>query len=292
MLIDTHAHLNFASFKDDFDKIIRECLNQHIWLINVGTKYTTSKRAVEIAQRYREGVFAAIGLHPIHLESRRVDPSELDFQKGFTSDKEDFDCQKYRELARSEKVVAIGEIGLDYYWKPKTKTRFEKFRKKQMEVLFEQVGLAKELDLPVIFHCRMAHSDLIEFLRSQVSGLGIRGVVHCFTGTWGQAQEYLEMGLYLGFNGIIFKKIDGVDFDEIIKKIPLERILVETDCPYLTPPDFPEKRNNPLGVSLICRHLAEIKGVSFEKMAIITTENAKELFKLAKPMDRIQDSEQ
>jgi len=282
MLIDTHAHLNFASFKDDFDRVIKECLDRHIWLINVGTKYVTSKRAVEIAQRYREGVFAAVGLHPIHLESRRIDPSELDFQKGFTSDKEDFDYQKYRKLAQSEKVVAIGEIGLDYYWSPKTKTRFEKFRKKQREVLFEQIRLAKELDLPVVFHCRMAHSDLIEILKSQISNLGIRGVVHCFTGTWRQAQEYLGMGLYLGFNGIIFKKIDKVDFDEIIKKAPLERILAETDSPYLTPPDFPEKRNNPLGVNLICQRLAKVKGVSFEKMAMITTENAKELFRLAK----------
>ena len=279
MLIDTHTHLNFASFKEDLDEIVKKCLDNDVWLVNVGTKYTTSKRAVEIAQKYKEGVFAAVGLHPIHLESRRVDPSELDFQKGFVSAAESFDYQRYKKLAQSEKVVAIGEVGLDYYWKPKTKRKFEIFKQKQKEVLFKQIKLAKELDLAVIFHCRMAHDDLIEVLKSQLPNLP-RGVIHCFVGSWQQAQKYLAMGFYLGFNGIIFKKIKGIDFEKIIKKTPLERILVETDAPYLTPPDFPEKRNNPLSTKLICLQLAKIKGISFEEMARITTENAKKLFRL------------
>ena len=129
------------------------------------------------------------------------------------------------------------------------------------------------MSLPVIFHCRKAHDDLIKILKEFGK---INGVVHCFTGKWRQAKEYLDMGFYLGFNGIIFK----LNLDEIIKKTPLERILVETDCPYLTPPGFSEKRNNPLAVKLVAQRIAEIKNKHFEEISGVTTENAKKLFKI------------
>ena len=277
-LIDTHAHLNFNAFRDDLDEVIKRTLAENIWVINVGSKYETSKKAVEIAERYGNGVFSAIGLHPMHsaagLVKIRTDPEE----GNFTTEGEGFDKEKYKELAKSEKVVAIGEIGLDYYYKPKTKRKLGLFKERQKEALLSQLGLAREIELPVIFHCRMAHQDLLEILKSKVKTQKskIQGVIHCFTGTWEQAREYLEMGFYLGFNGIVFK----LDLDEVIKKTPLEKILIETDCPYLTPPQVDVERNEPIFVNYIVGKITKIRGIDYQKIAEITASNAKELFKI------------
>jgi len=262
MLIDTHAHLNFKAFKNDLEEVVKRSLAENVWLINVGSKYETSKKAVEIAEKYKKGVFGAIGLHPIHAKD------------------EVFDKEKYKKLAlrsfgEGGKVVAIGEIGLDY------DREYGLFKEKQKEVFLEQLGLSKELELPVIFHCRKAHEDLLEILKNNQ----IHGVIHCFTGKWKQAKEYLDMGFYLGFNGIIYK----LDLNEVIKKTPLERILVETDCPYLTPPlarrSPAEKRdeggrNEPIFVKYIAEEIAKIKNLDFQKVAEITAQNAKDLFRL------------
>ena len=248
MLIDTHAHLNFRDFKDDWRKIIERSLAHDVWLINVGSKYETSKRAVEIAEKYKEGVYVAIGLHPIH------------------SADEEFDKEKFRSLALSKKVVAIGEIGLDYY------RDYELFKEKQKEVFLKQLDLAKELNLPVIFHCRQAHKDLLEILK----GAKLQGVIHCFTGNWKEAKQYLDMGLYLGFNGIIYK----LNLKEVIEKTPIKRILIETDCPYLTPPQAGTERNEPIFVKYIAQDIAKIKKLSYKEITEITTKNAKELFKI------------
>jgi TatD DNase family protein len=293
MLIDTHAHLNFNAYKNDVDKVIKRSLSNNVWMINVGSTYETSKIAVEIAERYGQGVFAAIGLHPIHLAEgifkAKLDKEEIAFQMK----NEQFDYEKYKELAKSSKVVAIGEIGLDYYWKPKTKNKLEQFKNRQKQVFLQQFNLAKELNLPIIFHCRFAHDELLEILKfqitnhksqtnskSQIQNSKLRGVIHCFTGNWQQAEKYLEMGLYLGFNGIIFKNIEGINFEEIIKKVPLNRILLETDCPYLTPPEEENKRNEPIYIKYIAEKIAEIKNLTYNKVAKITTENAKKLFKI------------
>lgn len=289
MLIDSHSHLNFAAYKNDRDEVIKQALDNNVWFINVGSQYETSKKAVEIAQRYKEGVYAAVGLHPIHLTAGLVkiknDTEETDvFAKG-----EDFEKEKYRQLARQPKVVAIGEIGLDYYFKPKTKKKLSEFKEKQKKAFLEQLNLAQELNLPVIFHCRMAHQDLIEVLKSEIinpksetiskskiQNSKPKGVIHCFSGDWQKAQQYLEMGYYLGFNGIIYK----LDLNEVIKKTPLEKILIETDCPYLTPPAAGEGRNEPIFVKYVAEKIAGLKGVNFEEVEKITTENAKNLFSL------------
>ncbi len=291
MLIDTHAHLNFRAFDKDRDEVVKRSLDNNVWMINVGSNYQTSKKAVDLAEKYEKGVYphtkralrfaqkkeigarcgvgvyAAIGLHPINLDTgllkMKIDPAEGSrFEK-------DFDYQKYKNLATSKKVVAIGEIGLDYWSKPKTKTKLALFKEKQREVFLRELELAKELNLPVIFHCRKAHEDLLKLLKPQT------GVIHCFTGDWGQAQKYLDMGLYLGFNGIIFK----LDLDEIIKKTPLERILIETDCPYLIPPEA-EGRNEPLYVKYIAQRIAQLKNETFEKIAEITFQNSTKLFNI------------
>ena len=222
-----------------------------LWMINVGSQYSTSKRAVEIAEKYEKGIYAAVGLHPIYA-------------------KDGFQYEKYKTLAGSEKVLAIGEIGLDY------KSEYSSFKEKQRTVLCRQLELAKELDSPIIFHCRAAHSDLIEILTNYSStNYSLTGVIHCFTGTWEQAKKYLNMGFYIGFNGIIFK----LDLDEIIKKTPLDRILIETDCPYLTPPQE-QGRNEPLYVKHVAKKIAQIKSQSYEEITKTTTENAKKLFKI------------
>lgn len=242
-LIDTHAHLNFRAFKNDFEKVISKSLKNDIGLINIGTNFFTSKKAVEIAEKYERGVFAAIGLHPINIDTGLVklktDPRELDGEILF---EKDFDFEKYKKLAQSSsKIVAIGEIGLDYYYRPKTKRKLTLFKEKQKEIFIKQLEMAKELNLPVILHCRMAHSDLFEILKLKIKdqNFKIKGVLHGFVGTLEELNKYLSLGLFIGFNGIIFKKIEGIDFKRIIKETPLDKILVETDCPYLAPPNFP-----------------------------------------------------
>jgi len=312
MLIDTHAHLNFNAYKDDADEVIRRSLDNNVWMINVGSKYETSKRAAEMAQKYPDGVFATVGLHPLHLETKSV-KIKIDLEEvAFNAKEEEFDYGKYKELAQNSKVIAIGEVGLDYYYKPKTKKKLAEFKEKQRTVLCQQLKLAEELNLPIIFHCRMAHGDLIEILKSeilnpksetnsksQIQNSKPRGVMHGFVGTTEQLKEYLDMGFYIGFNGIIFKKIEGIDFEENIKAVPLEKILIETDCPYLTPP-LPaeallaslslgkggvkagpkEGRNEPLYIKYVAQKIAEIKNIDFEKVAEITTQNARYLFKI------------
>jgi len=258
MLIDSHAHLNFPDYDKDRDEVVKKCLENNVWMVNVGTDYETSKKAVEISEEYSQGVFAAVGMHPENIG------------------KEEFNCDRYKNLIRSKKVVAIGEIGLDYWHCPKTKKKQTEFKEKQKELSLRQLNLAKELNLPIIFHCRKAHNDLLEILKKfQVSCFKLQGVVHCFTGNWQQAEKYLEMGLYLGFNGIIFK----LNLDEIIKKAPLDKILIETDCPFLSP--LAEvKRNEPLFVKYIGEKIAKLKNITFEEVAEKTTQNAKNLFNL------------
>lgn len=268
MLIDTHAHLNFNAYKEDSLKVLQRSLDAGVWMINVGSQYSTSKRAVEMAEKYPEGVYAAIGLHPIHLETGtvqgKIDKEEIKFE----TIEEVFDYEKYKELAQSKKVVAIGEVGLDY------KPEYASTKVKQETVLRQQMALAREMNLPVLFHCRMAHDDLIKIL--QESGAQVKGVIHCFTGTWKQAEKYLAMGLHLGFNGIIFK----LNLEEIIKKTPIDRILLETDCPYLTPPQEGGKRNEPIFVKYVAEEVAKIKKISYKDVAEITAQNTRTLFKI------------
>ena len=275
MLIDTHSHLNFNAYKQDREEVIKRTLAENIWMINVGTKYETSKSAVELAEKYNKGVYAAIGLHPIYavaeFQKIKTDPDEGEF---LIKD-QNFDKEKYKGLALSgsQKVVAIGEIGLDYYYKPKTKVKLVRFKEKQKKIFVAQLDFAKELDLPVIIHCRMAHDDIIEILEDYND---IAGTIHCFTGDWEQAQKYMDLGFYIGINGII----DKLDLEEVIKEVPLDKILVETDCPYLTPKIEGDKRNEPLFVKHIVQKIADLRGISFDEVADVTTGNARKLFRI------------
>ena len=284
MLIDTHAHLNFSAFDKDRDILIKKCLKNNIWMINIGTSYETSKKAIEIAENFPQGVFAAIGLHPINLDTSLVKiKRDLLESESFFVERE-FDFEKYEKLANppvgGKKVVAIGEIGLDYYYRPKTTRKKELFKQKQKDLLLKELSLAKKLNLPVIFHCRVAHQDLIRFLLDNKEIRPQAAVAHGFVGNLKELQKYLDFGFYIGFNGIIFKEIEEIDFKENIRKTPLERILIETDCPYLAPLDFPEERNNPLTTKYILKEISEIKKIPQENLEKITNENARKLFNL------------
>ena len=195
MLIDTHAHLNFAAFKDDFAETIKRSLDSDTWIINVGSQLSTSRKAVEIASQYEKGVYAAIGLHPIHLETRKrkeiIDENE-EFE--FTSREEIFNPENYKKLAKNPKVVAIGEAGLDYFHNKDNK-------EKQKEVFRQQIKLAAELDLPLIVHCREANADVIEILQEakKIYKENLRGVIHCFSGGLPEAREYIALDFLSGF---------------------------------------------------------------------------------------------
>jgi len=240
MLIDTHCHLNFKDFENDRDEIIGRCLDSsikastelsrmssgQIWLINVGVDYETSKKAVEIAQKYDKGVYAAVALHPHDVG------------------KEHFHTSKYESIAKNKKVVAIGETGLDYMFCENNK----KTQELQKKVFIKHLELAKKLNKPVIIHCRRLFPEILEILKIYHPKLKTKGVLHCYMGRWTYAQQYLEMGFYIGFNGLITY---ARDYDKVIRNTPLERILIETDAPYLTPEPIrqahgkPQKRNEP-----------------------------------------------
>ena len=277
MIIDTHSHLNFKAYDGDREKVIKRNQEAGVVCIDVGTKYETSKNAVELAE-HNKGIYAAIGLHPIHIKTDLLKLRTDEDEGAFAPLGEEFDAEKYKELAKSKRVVAIGEIGLDYYYRPKSQTKKEQFKQKQKEVFIKQLELAEELDLPAIIHCRMAFEDLYEILSAQPASGGktLRGVIHCFTGNLEQAQQFTDLGFYLGINGII----DKLNLDEVIKNISLEKILVETDCPYLTPKAEGSKRNEPIFVKHVIQKIADLKGITFDEVASATTQNAKKLFKI------------
>lgn len=274
MLIDTHAHINFQAFKDDADEVIRRALAEDVWMILAGSDYKTSKRALEYANKYERGVYAAVGLHPIHTE-------EIKDENGSVIPAEKFYYDVYEKLAKFQKIVGIGEIGLDYYHIDKS-SDVPAAKKKQKEILKEQLNLARALDLPAIIHCRQAHDDMIELLsdfKKEDPDLFPKdrpwGVIHCFSGDEDLAWKYFSLGLIISFTGLItFSK----QWDDLIRKMPVDKFMVETDCPFMTPEPYRGKRNEPLLVKYTTQRIAEIRNLSFERISEISTENAKKFF--------------
>lgn len=270
MIFDTHAHLNFLEFEKDRDELISRCLKEGIGMINVGTNYNSSKKAVLLAGSNPSGVFASVGLHPLNIDSEFLKNKNYSNEAESFLEKE-FDYPKYKELAESEKVVAIGECGLDYWYRPKGTAKKELFKKEQQRIFESQLDLAEELNLPVIIHCRNAFEDLFNILSKRK----IKAVLHCFTGNVFEMERFLSLGLRIGINGIIFK----MDLREVLEKVPVEMILIETDCPYLSPPGF-EERNNPFALKLIIKEISKIKKIDEGEIAEIASENAINFFKL------------
>mgnify|MGYP001562424849 CR=1 FL=1 len=275
LLIDTHAHVNFRDFKNDAKDVIKRALDEKIWMINVGAESKTSERAVKMAEEYGEGVYSAVGLHPSHLVEQEVEYKENGETIKYKSKPEEFDYNFYLNLAKNKKVVAIGECGLDYGG-----ITNEELRTKQKEIFVRHLDLAKEVNKPVIIHCRDAHDDLLKILSLEVRPPS--GVMHFFTGNLEQAKNYIDLGFYISFSGVItFPPRKGKSigaYDETIKNIPLEKILIETDCPYVAPIPYRGKRNEPRFVRNVALKIAELRGVSFEDVAKQTTKNANKLF--------------
>ncbi len=264
MIIDSHAHLNFEDFKSDYQQVIADCQKENIWLINVGSQFVTSKKALEIANDCKKGIYAAVGLHPIHVQGSKFHPEE-------------FEGSNYQQLlGSSKKIVAIGETGLDFFHDSKNFAN-------QKEVFIQQINLAKEFNLPIILHSRNskdnsrnAYQEILKILKSE--GVG-RGVIHCYGGTIGEAKEFLDLGFYIGFTGVVtFPKAQNVVI--VVKEIPLERILVETDCPFLAPEGHRGERNLPQYVKFVAQKIAEIKQIDYNKVETQTSQNAINLFNL------------
>ena len=280
MFIDTHCHIQFRAYDADREAVIKNCQEKQVILNLVGTQKDTSAAAVALASKY-ENMYASIGTHPIHLFPTHVDEEESHFM----SREEGFDEAHYENLVRSEKVIGVGETGLDLYHLPKDKPKAEVLAK-QKQVFLAHIKFAVKHNLPLVVHCREAHNEMIELLQSIANRAQpmVRGVIHCFTGNWEQAQKYLALGFYLGFTGVVTyppKKTDPKpqnDLLAVLKKMPADRILVETDSPYLAPQICRGKRCDPDMVEEVVKKIAEIRGANLEKIRQITVENTLVLF--------------
>jgi len=276
MLIDTHAHVNFSAFKDDAEEVIKRALDKSVFFINVGSQYSTSVRALKYAQKYPGQLWAAVGTHPVHLQAKSLmysDSNELEKEEIKTAG-EDVDIEKYRELAKNKEVVAIGEVGLDYHHFEEG-DNIEELKKKQKEIFVKFIDLANELEKPMVIHCWDAYGDLYTILQNKP--VKKTGVIHSFVGGYKTANKFIELGFLIGLNGVITY---SDSFDRLIKEIPLEKMLAETDCPYLTPVPYKGQRNDPMYVAYVAEKIAEIKQITPEKVAKVTAQNAKNLFDL------------
>lgn len=255
---DSHCHPQFPHYDHDRNEVLRRAQEQGVSMICVGTDLETSKKAIELAREHKN-IWATVGAHPNDIENLIMDD--------------------FVHLISEEKVVAVGEVGLDYY-----RTTQKEKQKKQKDVFGQFINLAYQFKKPLVLHCRDAasgskgrsHKDMIEILKSAKNIL-YGGVAHSFTGTLEEAREYLNLELCLGFNGIItFTR----QYDEIVMHTPLEKILLETDAPYLTPKPYRGKRNEPAYVIEVARRVAELKDIPIEKVIKVTTQNAFDLFKI------------
>lgn len=253
MFVDTHAHLDFDLYNQDREKVIQRAIeNQVQAIITIGTDLESSKQAVILAEKYAS-IFAAVGIHPNDCALIR-----------------DEDYQLIRELTRHEKVIALGEIGLDYH-------HMHADKETQKNVFRKQIRIARDLGLPIIVHNRDSHEDLQKILLSE-SAQEIGGVLHSFSGEVSFLEKIIKLNFHISFTGnITFKKSSA---DILIKEVPVENLLLETDSPFLTPVPLRGKRNEPAFVVYIAQKIAEVKNMELDLLAKITTENAKKLFRL------------
>jgi len=274
---DAHTHVNFAAFREDLRETIQRAHTASVFLVNVGTQKDTSLRAVQIAREYEAGVYATVGLHPIHVAQSYHDAQELGGDTGFTSRGEEFDYEDYKNFAADPKVVAIGECGLDYYRISNDHVLISK----QKDAFVRQIKLAYEVKKPLMIHCREAYDDLIHVLTTYNRQFTTPpGVVHFFSGTTEHAKKLLDLGFYFTFGGVItFAR----DYDAVIRLIPEDRILSETDAPYVTPAPHRGKRNEPAYVIYVVRKLAEIRGVPEEEMRAKIFQNSMQAFRMPSP---------
>ena len=252
MLFDTHVHLNADQYEEDLQEVIDRAQAEKVTnMVVVGFDRKTIKRAMELVEKY-DFLYAAVGWHPVDA----IDMTEEDLSW-------------IENLASHEKVVAIGEMGLDYHWDKSPKEI-------QKEVFRKQIQLAKKVKLPIVIHNRDATADVVQILKEE-DAKEVGGIMHCFTGSLEVAKECMEMNFYISFGGpVTFKNAKKPK--EVVKEIRMEKLLIETDCPYLTPHPYRGKRNEPGYVRLVAEQIAELKELTIEEVAEKTTANAKKLF--------------
>lgn len=259
-IFDSHCHPQFTQYDADRGEMLARAKSTGVSMICIGTDLESSKKGIELAQQH-ENMWATAGIHP-----NDTDSSVMNKVHGLVT------------FVGQPKVVAIGEIGLDYY-----RTEGEEAQKKQKDLFISQLELAQKVKLPVVLHCRdgksgsagRAYPDMIEILKNYPD---IKGVIHSCTASLNEAKQFLDLGFYLGFNGII---TFAWQYDEVVKYVPLDRILLETDAPYLTPEPYRGERNEPSFIGQVVDKIAELKGVFRDEVIVQTTQNCIKLFKLA-----------
>lgn len=256
MLFDTHAHYDDKRFDEDRDEILSSMPKNGVGLIlNPGCDIETSKKAIEYAEKYSH-VYAAVGIHPEYIEEIELDST----------------IKELKTLALSSKrIKAIGEIGLDYYW-----VKEPELRAKQAELLRRQLALAKELDMPVIIHDREAHANTLKIVEEFPE---VKGVFHCYSGSTEMAQRLISLGYLISFTGVITYK-NAKKAVEVVENIPLDKLMIETDSPYMSPEPFRGKRNSSLYVYRMAEAIADIKNIPLDEVINQTTENGKKLFNI------------
>ena len=253
-LIDTHCHLNDEKFSADLEEVVSRAENVGVTrIINFGDTLESCGQVIKLAEKF-SGMYAGIGIHPSEIENFDENNS----------------VEKIFELAANKKVVAIGEIGLDYHWEKDSAVRLA-----QQKIFIRQLDIARQLNLPVCIHERDAHGDALKILQRE--GKGLRGVLHCFSGSLEMAREVWKLGWLIGIDGPITFK-NSAKLPEIVKAAPRELILLETDAPYLAPTPNRGKRNEPSYLIDIAKKIAEIRGESLEEVAEYTTANAEKLY--------------
>ncbi len=252
MLIDAHAHLDDSRFDKDRGDIIQRCAREGVMcIINAGTNLSTSIKAISLAEEHSI-IYATIGIHP--HEAKTADDNTMELLRSF---------------AGKDKVVAIGEIGLDYY-------RDLSPRDKQQQVFRDQINLARELGLPIVIHDRDAHGDILRIMKEEKAD-DVGGMMHCFSGSREMAKECMDMGFYISFAGpVTFENARRLK--EVARYVPVDRLLTETDCPYLTPVPFRGKRNYPGNVKFVVEEICRLKGLAREQLTEIIYDNTKELY--------------
>ncbi|MDK2822273.1 MAG: TatD DNase family protein [Clostridia bacterium] len=252
MLFDTHAHLEDQKFKGDEVEVIKRAREKGVSLIlNVGYNLLHAQKSIALADKY-DFIYSSVGLHPHDAK-----------------DGDKYLWDELYKLARHPKVVALGEMGLDYYWDNSP-------RNVQRDVFRHQIGMAKDLQLPIIIHDRDAHQDVLTIVKEE-RAFEVGGVFHAYSGSWEMAKEVLNLGFYISIGGpVTFKNARKIL--EVVEKAPLTSLLIETDCPYLTPHPYRGKRNEPGFVKLVAEKIAEIKKITYEEVATVTRENGMKIF--------------
>lgn len=253
MLFDSHAHIDNQRFDSDRDEVLaRSRENGVTGIINAGACMPSSAASIELAEKYPE-VYAAVGVHPHDAEGVK-----------------DEDYEQLADWSRHPRVVAIGEIGLDYYYDYSP-------RAIQKEVFIRQIDVARQMQLPIIIHDRDAHGDVLEIVKKEAQG--VTGVFHCFSGSMEMARECLALGFYIAVGGSVTFK-NAAKLPAVAASVPLDRLLFETDCPYLTPQPYRGRRNEPAYVRIVAEYVAELRQMELPALAEATTANVKRLFRI------------